>query len=135
MPFGLTLSKDEKTLFVALLGWNVGINSGSIVAGCAAVLVSMVGLLTPSTTLALLASGWMSRNNHRVAVRAFKLGLAPIVIALLIATGWIMASAHPSGEWHLWVVTLVTALLVWRTRIHMLWLLGAGALLGWFGLI
>jgi chromate transporter len=27
----------------------------------------------------------------------------------------------------------VTALLVWRTRIHLLWLLGAGAVLGGLG--
>ena len=68
-------------------------------------------------------------------MRAFKLGLAPVVVALLTATGWIMAGSHPKGEWHLWVVTLLSALLIWRTRIHMLWLLGAGALLGWFGII
>ena len=34
-----------------------------------------------------------------------------------------------------WAVTAVTTLVVWRTRVHLLWLLGAGALLGWFGLV
>jgi len=70
-------------------------------------------------------------------VRAFKQGMAPIVIALLIATGWILASAHsdPAQDWPLWLVTVVTALLVWRTRLHLLWLLAAGGLLGWFGLV
>jgi hypothetical protein len=29
----------------------------------------------------------------------------------------------------------VCALLVWRTRLHLLWLLGAGALLGALGLV
>jgi chromate transporter len=29
----------------------------------------------------------------------------------------------------------VTALVVWRTRLHLLWLLGGGAALGWFGLL
>ena len=32
----------------------------------------------------------------------------------------------------LWLLTLVCALLVWRTRIHLLWLLAGGALVGWF---
>jgi chromate transporter len=68
-------------------------------------------------------------------VRAFKQGLAPIVVALLIATGWILASSHPAGDWRLWAATIVTSVLVWRTRIHMLWFLAAGALLGWFGFI
>lgn len=128
-------SPGPNVLFIVLLGWNIGINSGSVVAGFAAVLIAMSGILLPSTTLAFLAAGWISKNSHLRAVRAFKLGLAPIVVALLVATGWIMASAHPRGEWHLWVVTLVTALLIWRTRIHMLWLLAAGALLGWYGFI
>lgn len=128
-------SPGPNILFIVLLAWNVGINAGSFTAALAAVLIAMVGILVPSTTLAFFASGWLSQNSHRIGVRAFKQGLAPIVIALLIATGWIMASSHPSGEWHLWVVTFIAALLVWRTRIHLLWLLGAGALLGWMGFI
>ncbi|MDD2691083.1 MAG: chromate transporter, partial [Simplicispira sp.] len=36
-------------------------------------------------------------------------------------------------DWALWLLTLVVALLVWRTRLHLLWLLGAGALLGALG--
>jgi chromate transporter len=32
-------------------------------------------------------------------------------------------------------VTAASAVIVWRTRIHLLWLLGAGALLGWYGLV
>lgn len=63
--------------------------------------------------------------------------MAPIVIALLIATGWILASAHgnPAEDWRLWLTTVAVALIIWRTKLHLLWLLGAGALLGWFGLV
>jgi len=128
-------SPGPNILFIVLLGWNIGFNTGSILAACAGVAIAMSGILIPSTTIALFASEWLSRNNHLHGVRAFKLGLAPVVVALLMATGWILAGLHPDGEWQLWVVTIITALLVWRTRIHMLWLLGAGALLGWFGFI
>lgn len=122
-------------LFVALMGWNVGLNTGSMAAGLLGVLATMTGMLLPSTTLTYLAARWGHANRELRAVRAFKLGLAPIVIALLIATGWILTSAHDNAarDWPLWALTLVCVLLVWRTRIHMLWLLGAGALLGWFG--
>ena len=70
-------------------------------------------------------------------MRAFKQGMAPIVVALLIATGWILAQSNGSGlkNWPLWLLTGITALIVWRSKIHLLWLLGAGALLGWFGLV
>jgi chromate transporter len=124
-------------LFVALLGWNVGVNAGNMLTGLLGMLVTMVGILLPSTTLTYLAARWGHRNRELRAVRAFKQGMAPIVIALLIATGWILAGAHhdPAGHWPLWLLTGVITLIIWRTRIHLLWLLGAGAVLGWFGLV
>ncbi len=128
-------SPGPNILFIVLLGWNIGINTGSIIAACGAVMIVMSGILIPSTTIALFASKWLTRNNHLPGVRAFKLGMAPVVVGLLMATGWILGGTHPQGEWHLWMVTLLSALLIWRTRLNMLWLLGAGALLGWFGII
>ena len=121
-------------LFVALLGWNVGLNAGGMLAGLLGVLLSLLGILIPSTVLTYAAAQWGHRNRDLRAVRAFKQGMAPIVVALLIATGWILASANGSSLKD-WLVTVVTALIVWRTRMHLLWLLGAGALLGWYGLI
>ncbi len=128
-------SPGPNVLFVALMGWNVGLNTGSSAAGFLGVVATMSGMLLPSTTLTYLAARWGHENRGLRAVRAFKLGLAPIVIALLIATGWILTSAHDQAahDWPLWALTLVCVLLVWRTRIHMLWLLAAGATLGWFG--
>lgn len=124
-------------LFVALLGWNVGLNAGGVPSGLLGVLLALMGILIPSTVLTYAAAQWGHRNRDLRAVRAFKQGMAPIVVALLIATGWILASANGSSlkDWPVWLVTAATALIVWRTRTHLLWLLGAGALLGWYGLI
>lgn len=130
-------------LFIALMGWNIGINAaGGMGAGWTAaglgglgVLLAMLGILLPSTTLTFAAARWGHKNRELRAVRAFKQGMAPIVIALLAATGWILAASHGTSldHWPLWLLTVVITLLVWRTRIHMLWLLGAGALLGALG--
>ena len=122
-------------LFIALLGWNVGLNAGGMLTGFMGVLVTMTGILIPSTTLTYFAASWGHRNRGLRAVRAFKQGMAPIVVALLIATGWILATSNGATlkDWPLWLVTASTALIVWRTKLHLLWLLGAGALLGWFG--
>jgi len=70
-------------------------------------------------------------------VRAFKTGMAPIVIALLISTGWLLTVVRndPARDWPLWLLTLVATLLVWRTKIHLLWMIGAGAILGALGLV
>lgn len=132
-------------LFVALLGWNVGLQAaGGAASGMHAwlwalwgALLSMLGILLPSTTLTFVAARWAHRNRERIAVRAFRQGMAPIVIALLIATGWILAAGH--GSWqthgHLWLVSAASALLIWKTRLHLLWLLAAGAVAGALGWI
>jgi chromate transporter len=156
-------------LFVALMGWHVGMNAGSTAAALFGVLVTMVGIMTPSTVVTYTVAGWGHRNRDLRAVRAFKQGMAPIVIALLLSTAWIMASsaavvpppagaglaAHsaaavPAGaglgasadaaramlaQWPLWLTVIVSCLVIWRTRIHLLWLLAAGAVLGALGMI
>jgi chromate transporter len=63
--------------------------------------------------------------------------MAPIVVGLLGATGWILANAQGNmrDNWQLLLLTAAVTVLVWRTRIHLLWLLAAGALLGWFGVV
>lgn len=124
-------------LFVALLGWHVGINTGSVQAALLGTLLTMTGLLLPSTLVAYVGGRWAHRNRHLRAVRAFKSGMGPVVISLLIATGWIMASAYNeiARDWKIWIVITLSVLLVWLTRIHLLWLLGAGAVFGGMGWI
>jgi chromate transporter len=130
-------------LFVAVLGWNVGLNAGGgPSAGWMAwalaffgVLVTMVAILLPSSVLTYSATRWAHQNRERRGVRAFKTGMAPIVIALLIATGWLLTGSHehPARDWPLWLLTAATTVLVWRTKMHLLWMIGAGAVLGALG--
>lgn len=124
-------------LFIALMGWNVGLNTGSIWAGLFGVLITMTGILLPSTTLTYFAARWGHQNRELRAVRSFKLGMTPLVIGLLVATGWIISAAHnvPQKDWPLWLLTATCALIVWRTRLHLLWLLGCGAILGACGIV
>ena len=132
-------------LFVALMGWNVGLNAGGglqagwigLAYALFGVFVTMFGIMLPSTTLTFMAARWGHQNRELRIVRAFKQGMAPIVIALLIATGWLLIAGHsqPAKDWPLWLLAVTCMLLVWKTKIHLLWLLGAGALLGAFGLV
>jgi chromate transporter len=132
-------------LFIALLGWNVGLNAGGPLTGLLGVFVTLLGILIPSTTLTYVAAQWGQRNRQLRAVRAFKQGMAPVVVALLLATSWILAASSsiaastPGTHWTdnapLWLLTAGVAVVVWRTRLHLLWLLALGALLGWYGLI
>jgi len=131
-------------LFVALMGWNVGMNAAAGAGGglmqqtllsALGVLVAMLGIMLPSSILTYTATRWAHQHRDRLPIRAFKSGMAPIVIALLLATAWLLTMSHnqPARDWPLYVLTLLTTLLVWRTKIHMLWLIAAGALAGAWG--
>jgi chromate transporter len=124
-------------LFVALMGWNVGLNAGSYLAALAGVAVTMTGIMVPSTTITYLAARWGHQNRELLGVRAFKQGMAPVVVGLMVSVGIILGSAHRdlALDWSLWLLSVVAGLLIWRTRIHLLWLLAAGAVLGWFQLV
>jgi chromate transporter len=122
-------------LFTALMGWNVGLNAGGLWTGLLGMVLCLGGIMLPSSVVVYLTSQWSHRNRELRAVRAFKQGMAPLVIALLLSTGWILStnSGTELRNWPAWALAAVTALVVWRTRVHLLWLLGAGAVLGWFG--
>ncbi|KQQ40223.1 chromate transporter [Duganella sp. Leaf126] len=124
-------------LFVALMGWNVGLNTGSYLAACAGVAVTMLGILIPSTTITYLTARWARRHRDQLGVRAFKQGMAPVVVGLMVSVGITLGSAHRDFaiDWPLWLVSVAAGVLIWRTRIHLLWLLAAGALLGWFQVV
>lgn len=130
-------------LFVALMGWNVGLNAAAGLGGGwmtpllsgLGVAVSMLGIMLPSSVLTYLATRWAHQHREMRAIRAFKAGMAPIVIALLLATAWLLTLSHdqPARDWPLYGLTVLTTLVVWRTRVHMLWLIGGGGLLGALG--
>ena len=124
-------------LFIALMGWNVGQNAGSTVASCLGVGVTMAGILLPSSLITYFAAQWGQRNRDLRAVRAFKQGMAPVVVGLLISTGMILAGANhtQTTAWPLIALSLFSGVVIWRTKIHLLWLLALGALLGWFQLV
>jgi chromate transporter len=130
-------------LFVGLMGWNVGLNAGaglgggwiSVALSALGMLISLLGIMLPSSILTYTTTRWAHKHRDNRGVRAFKLGMAPVVIALLVSTGWLLTASHndPMRDWPLWVLTLVAMGLVWRTRIHLLWLIGSGALIGALG--
>ena len=124
-------------LFVALMGWNVGLNAGGFAPALLGMFLAMFGILGPSSVVMYVASRWAERNREMRAVRAFKQGMAPIVVALMVSTGWILSTGgrYDAAHWPLWLLGIVSTLIVWRTRIHLLWLLGAGAVLGALGLV
>lgn len=129
-------------LFVALFGWHVGINSSADLfwqplLGVLGATISLAGLLIPSTTLTFITARWAHKNKDLKIVRAFKQGMTPIVISLLLATCWLLASPHKDVllDWPLLLLSGIIAILTVKTNIHILWMLGLGAILGALGVL
>ena len=116
-------SPGPNVLFVAVMGYQA---AGLLGAG-----VTLFGIMLPATTLTLLVARWGRARRDWRAVQAFKAGMAPIVIALTFAAGWILTAKTPG--WQPVLLTGGTVLVAWRTRIHLLALILVGAVLGALG--
>ncbi len=122
-------------LFVALMGWQVALNQQQPMWAPALATLCLVAVVTPSATLALLASRWTRRHQEHLFVRAFHLGMAPVVMALLLSSAWFVFpwAADTLGRVvavGLWAVCFV---LFWRTKVNLALVLLAGAVLGALG--
>jgi len=135
-------------MFIALMGWNVGMNAATgitpqptmayaVMLALLGVFVTMVGIIVPSATLTFFSTQWAHKNRELRGVRAFKAGLAPLVMSLLVATGWLLTGNHDdyAQDWPMWLLAAITTVIVWRTQTHLLVLLSLGALLGMLKII
>jgi chromate transporter len=112
-------------LYSAVLGYQI--------AGVAGAVAVLAAFMAPVTALALSVARFGADAGRHRAVVALKAGLAPISIAMLVATSWILVAETPAPAPI--AVAVAAALLAWRTRLHLLWMIGAGALLGALGVL
>jgi chromate transporter len=129
-------------LFVALFGWHMGVNSTNDVSlqailGIMGALIALSGLLIPSTTLTFVMARWAQKNKDLRLVRAFKQGMTPIVISLLLSTCWLLASPERNIQldWPTLLLAVIISIITLKTKLHILWMLVLGATLGALGLL
>jgi chromate transporter len=113
-------------LYVTLLGWQA--------AGFTGALATTAALSIPPVTITLLVMRLSARNPGSPVGRAIKLGLAPLTIGLMFASGWVLLGAV-NHDWRGYAVTAVTLAVVLRTKMNPLWLIAAGAVLGIAGAV
>jgi chromate transporter len=111
-------------LFVAVLGWNV--------AGPLGATATLVGIMLPSTTLALWAARWGAKRRDTLHVRAFTAGLAPLTIGLLLATGWVLTDPA-RGHWELMALVALTVAVMLCSALSPIWMVAVGMLVGALG--
>ena len=111
-------------LFVGLLGWSV--------AGPLGMLATLAGIMLPSSLITFVVGRLRQAKRDALAVQAFSVGLAPLTIGLLLATGWVLALPLVT---HLVSMLLVPATIVFMlaTRRSPLWMIALGAVVGALG--
>lgn len=117
-------------LFVAVLGWNAG--------GPLGLVATMVGTMLPSTLLTLYATRWAEQRRTTRGVRAFSAGMAPVVVGLLLSTGWVLAEPflrESSSRWGTVALIAVTVGAMLRGGIGPMWLVALGAAVGALGFV
>jgi chromate transporter len=108
-------------MIVTLIGWHV--------AGWAGMLVTSVAKFGPSSLVTAAVLHAWDRFKDRPWRRIAQRGLVPVTAGLVAASAVLIAKAS-DPVWIAWVITGVCAVLAFRTRIHPLWLLAAGSLIG-----
>jgi chromate transporter len=111
-------------MVVTLVGWHV--------AGWAGMLVTSVAKFGPSSIVTILALHAWERFKDRPWRRIVQKALVPVTAGIVAASAVLIAQASDT-TWIAWSITGACAVLAWRTRIHPLWLLAAGSLIGLTG--
>lgn len=120
------VAPGPNVMYIPLIGWHI--------AGWAGVAATTVPFILPSATLGLLVAHLHARYPTAAFAVAIRRGLMPITIGLIFASGWILMPAV-NHDWRGYAVTAVTVLLVMRTELNPIWLLGAGAAVGMLGAV
>ena len=117
-------SPGPNILVVSLIGWKV--------AGLAGAVVATAAVCAPSSVLTYAVSRVWQRFRGARWRNVVEDGLVPVTVGLMLAGGYLITLAA-DHSWLAFVITAATAGTVLTTKIHPLWLLAAGGLLGLAG--
>jgi chromate transporter len=120
------LSPGPNVLIVTLIGYSV--------AGVAGALAATLAMCAPTAILAFYVSRLLQRSSRSRWPAIIQAALVPLSVGLMGASGLILARTSDQS----WIAALMTAsaaALAFATRLNPLWMLLAGGLLGFAGVI
>jgi chromate transporter len=120
------LSPGPNVLIVTLIGYSV--------AGVAGALAATLAMCGPTAILAYYVSRLLARSSHSRWPAIIQAALVPLSIGLMAASGLILARTSDQS-WIAALITIVAAVLAFATRLNPFWMLLAGGVLGFAGLI
>ena len=113
-------------LMMSFVGWKVWGFPGAV--------ASAFATFGPPCTMYFVAYQLWDRFRNAPWQRIVRLGLVPVVMGLVIASGTVMARAADTS-WPAVVVTIAAAAITLGTRLSPMWMLLVGGALGGLGLL
>ena len=120
------LTPGPNVLIVTLIGYAV--------AGVVGALAATLAMCVPTAVLAYYVSGLLARSAHSRWPGIIQAALVPLSIGLMAASGLILAQTTDRSVVAV-LITAATATLAFVTRLNPFWMLLAGGLLGFAGVI
>lgn len=108
-------------MIVPLVGWHV--------AGPAGLMVTSIAKFGPSSVVAVLAlKFWEKFKDHSLRAR-FEKALKPITVGLVLVSAWMIADAAAQNLLLIGIVIIATLLSMFK-KIHPLWVMAFGVVVG-----
>jgi len=108
-------------LMISLVGWRV--------AGFPGLMAATLAAIIPSSIIAILVGRLYRRFSARAWFSVVSAALPPIVLGLIVASGFVTARAAVSDALG-YVIVAISAAIIALTRRNPLYAIGAGALIG-----
>jgi chromate transporter len=120
------LSPGPNVLIVTLIGYAV--------AGFSGALAATLAMCGPTAVLAYYVSRFLERSRQSLWPAIIQAALVPLSIGLMGASALILALTS-DNSWSAGLITVATAILAFATRLNPFWMLAAGGILGFAGVI
>ena len=108
-------------LVVTLIGWEV--------AGVAGAIAATLGMCLPMSVAIYLLFGRWEAFKDASWRKAIQTGVAPMAVGLIVSSGVLIVQAT-GLNWPITLLLISTVVLNIKTKIHPLWLIAIGALVG-----
>jgi chromate transporter len=109
-------------LIASLIGWKA--------AGLAGAVVALLAVCGPAAVIAWWVADLWDRFKDSPWRLAIQRAIAPIVVALILSGGYVIATPDATPDWRLWLIAAASAATVLATRLNPLWMIAGGAVMG-----
>jgi len=109
-----------------LIGWNA--------FGLAGALLATLAVCWPSCILIFYLQRYLAKLKHLQWKKTIEYSASALAVGLVLASAWQIA-IRINGGWVAYALSLFSILFVMVSKRHPLYLIGLGALLGFFGFI